>query len=336
MYKSLVSWVETIKDKNHSSGTALFIIKNNRTVLEHYSGRLSNAPDALPVTSSTRFNIASARKSYLGLAAAYAVYERKLGSLDDPAAIYFPEVDRDLLGNTTIRHLVTHSHGLHQDQEGLPYREFPPGEDWAYRGINVSMVAELIERLYGKSFPHLLKERVFDPLGLNQTGWETTRNENLAEVIVNPEEEASSSLGTTTNGMESNLFVSARDLALWGNLHINMGKANGKQIVPKKVIELAASIQSPSYKNKELPQNGFFWYVQGEPAAQSEMGERVPKGSYQILGVTGPTILVIPEHQAVIVKMYNKRYNYGGKNYLPYLREFSNLAADCLKREEVR
>ncbi|EDL64615.1 hypothetical protein BSG1_09116 [Bacillus sp. SG-1] len=66
------------------------------------------------------------------------------------------------------------------------------------------------------------------------------------------------------------------------------------------------------------------------------MGGRVPKGSYQILGVTGPTILVIPEYNAVVVKMYNKRYNYGADNYLYYLREFSNLVADCLKSESFR
>ncbi|RIW39006.1 class A beta-lactamase-related serine hydrolase [Bacillus salacetis] len=336
MYERLVSWVEEIKDRNQSPGTALFIIKDNRTVLEHYSGRLSNSSGASSVTGRTRFNIASARKSYLGLAAAYAVFERKIGSLDDAAAEYFPEYSRDLLGSTTIRHLITHSHGLHLDEAGRPFREFPPGENWAYRGINVLMMTDLIQRLYGKSFPQLLKERVFDPLGFQETGWETTPSEHLAKVVVDPGEKAISSLGATTDGMESNLFVSARELALWGNLHLQMGKVDGKQIVPREVIELATSNQSPSYKKRELPQNGFFWYVQGDPAAQSELGELVPKGSYQILGVTGPAILMIPEYQAVVVKMYNKRYNYGGENYLHYLREFSNLAADCLRKEEVR
>ena len=67
------------------------------------------------------------------------------------------------------------------------------------------------------------------------------------------------------------------------------------------------------------------------PSLRSEIGERVPKGSYQILGVTGPTLLVIPKYNLVVSKMYNKRYNYegiDGKNYLYYLREFSNLVAD--------
>ncbi|MGD7025069.1 serine hydrolase domain-containing protein [Rossellomorea vietnamensis] len=328
MYEKLISWVEHIKEKNHSSGAALLIIKDNQTVLEHYSGTQSNFPGAKQVTSKTRFNIASARKSYLGLAVAYAVHEGKIGSLDDFAVDYFPEWDPDLLGSTTIRHLLTHSHGLNTAQEGVPFREFSPGQNWAYRGINIRMMTELVNRLYQKSFPQLLKERVFDPMGFSETGWEIEPHENLAEVIVEPEERADSSLGSTRDGMDKNLFVSARELAQWGNLHLNMGKAAGKQIVPEEVVRLATTIQSPVYENKDLPQNGFFWFVQGEPALQSELGEKVPRGSYQILGVTGPTVLVIPKHNMLIVKMYNKRYNYGGENYLHYLREFSNLAAE--------
>ena len=102
-------------------------------------------------------------------------------------------------------------------------------------------------------------------------------------------------------------------------------------IIPKEVIEIATEIQSPKYKNQKLPCNGLFWYVQGKPADNSEIGERVPEKSYQILGITGPTLLVIPKYNIVVAKMYNKRYNYGGDNYLHYLREFSNLVADTFK-----
>ena len=73
--------------------------------------------------------------------------------------------------------------------------------------------------------------------------------------------------------------------------------------------------------------------VQDTPARRSEIGERVPKGSYQILGINGPTLLVIPEYNVVVAKMYNKRYNYGGANYLHYLKEFSNVVADTWREQ---
>lgn len=324
IFQKLISYVEEIKDRNHSSGAALVIMKDNEIVLEHYSGYHSNVAGAMPIHEHSQFNVASARKSYLGLAVAYAVYEGKIG-LDDLAINYLQEYE--ILGNTTFRHLVTHSHGLHEREDGTIFREFPPGEGWAYRGINVEMMTKLINKLYGQTFPELLQERVFAPLGFKETAWQTAPNANLVQVIDNPNEPATYKLGKTSNGLESNLHTSAREFALWGNLHLN----NGKQIVPKEVIQLATQVQNPFYKNKDLPQNGLFWYVQDTPTLKSEIGERVPKGSYQILGITGPTLLVIPKYNLVVVKMYNKRYNYGGSQYLHYLREFSNLAADIFK-----
>lgn len=72
-YDKLISWVEDIKEKNHSSATALCIIKDNKIVLEHYSGYHSNTSTTKRVTASSQFNVASARKSYLGLMIAYAL-----------------------------------------------------------------------------------------------------------------------------------------------------------------------------------------------------------------------------------------------------------------------
>lgn len=323
IYEKLITYIEDIKEWNHSSGAALVIMQDNKIVLEHYSGYHSNTKNDRPIDGTSQFNVASARKSYLGLVIAYALYEGKMKSLDDLAVQYFENIDKEMLGQTTIRHLVTHSHGLHQQEDGTIFREFAPGEGWAYRGINILMMTELVNRLYGKSFPEFLEERVFKPLGFNQTAWQTELNEKLVQVVHHPTEPASYKVGNSNNGMDSNLHTSAREFAQWGNLHLN----NGMGIVPKQVIQLATQVQSPPFKNKDLPQNGLFWFVQGFPAKQSELGERVPKGSYQILGVTGPTLLVIPEYNVVVAKMFNKQYNYGGSNYLHYLREFSNLVA---------
>ncbi|MBY7120741.1 beta-lactamase family protein [Bacillus sp. 16GRE42] len=330
-YDKLISWVENIKEENHSSATALCIIKDNKIVLEHYSGHHSNISTSKKITASSQFNVASARKSYLGLMVAYALYEGKINSIDDEAIKYFNDFDPVLLGKTTIRHLVTHSHGLGETNDGTIFREFEPGQAWAYRDINVRMVTRLIYQLYNKSFPELLKERVFDLANFKETGWRIQQDENLVKVVDNPNEDAISEIGTVDDGTEKNLFVSAREFAYWGNLHLKQGVINGKKIIPKEVIEIATGLQSPTFTNNELPQNGLFWYVQNEPALSSELGERVPKGSYQILGITGPTLLVIPECNVVVAKMYNKRYNYGGDNYLYYLREFSNLVADTFR-----
>jgi CubicO group peptidase (beta-lactamase class C family) len=195
----------------------------------------------------------------------------------------------------------------------------------------VLMMTRLVNRLYNTNIPEFLRERVFSPLGFKETAWQTKANSLLVKQIDDPEVEGAYNIGRFADGMDSNLHTSAAEFAQWGNLHLNKGFAKGKQIVPKEVIEIAIQVQSPLYKDHKLPQNGLFWYVQGRHAAYSELGDRVPEGSYQILGVTGPTLLVIPKYNLVVTKMYNKRYNYGGDNYLYYLREFSNLVADTFR-----
>ncbi|WP_435990706.1 serine hydrolase domain-containing protein [Rossellomorea sp. LjRoot5] len=326
--EELISWVEEIKDKNGSSAGALYILKDNHVVVEHYSGRHSHEEDARIVQADSQFNVASARKSYLGLAVSFTLYDKYIESLDDPISVYMPELDAEIVMDTTIRHLATHSHGLHIDEKGQWYREFKAGTGWAYRNIGVEILTELIQRLYGKGFPQLLEERIFSRIGLKETGWRTEPDANLVNIIVEVTEPSLSGLGTTNDGTEKNLFVSAREFALWGQLHLQKGRMKGEQIVPSQVIELSTSIQNVAYHDESLPDNGLFWYVQGEARPRSEMGERVPRESYQILGVTGPTLLVIPSLNIVVAKMYNKRYNYGGEDYLHYLREFSNKVAD--------
>lgn len=73
---------------NHSSASSLVVIKDNEIILEHYCGYHSNLVSSAPITESSKFNIASARKSYLGLAVAFALYEKKIKSIDDYAVDY--------------------------------------------------------------------------------------------------------------------------------------------------------------------------------------------------------------------------------------------------------
>ena len=153
----LISYVENIMELNHSSASALVVIKGNKIVLEHYSGYHSNYVSSEPITEASKFNVASARKSYLGLAVAFALYEKKIKSIDDYAVDYFDGYDKEILANTTIRHLVTHSHGLHQKDDGTLFREFDAGKGWAYRGINVLMMTELIYKSIWKEFSRVTK-----------------------------------------------------------------------------------------------------------------------------------------------------------------------------------
>lgn len=76
-YKHLISYVDKIKELNYSTASALIVIHNDKIVVNHYNGRHSNVASSKKISQSSQFHVASARKSYLGLAVAYALYEGK-------------------------------------------------------------------------------------------------------------------------------------------------------------------------------------------------------------------------------------------------------------------
>jgi CubicO group peptidase (beta-lactamase class C family) len=332
-FDGLVSYADQINERNQGSGSAIVVIQNDVIVTEHYAGFHSHLPNALPIQADSQFNVASCRKSYIGFAVAVAVYEGKISSIDDQVLVYLPELDPAAMAGTTIRHLLTHTHGLARDGEGHVIREFAPGRSWAYHNVNIELLTAVVRRVTGKSVAQIVRERVFEPLGFLETGWRTERNERLVQVIHSPAGAPDWAIGNNADGDgdQKNLFVSARDFAYWGYLHLTKGRIHGRQVVSAEIFAMSTSLQSPLLSDPTLPNNGFLWFVQDRPSALNLLGEQVPVGSYQIVGVTGPLLLVIPEQNLVVARMSNRHPNYGGDvGYLHYLREFGNRVMQCL------
>ncbi|KEZ51584.1 serine hydrolase domain-containing protein [Metabacillus indicus] len=311
------------------SGAAVFVIQNDSVVLEEYIGEQSNKPDARDMQPDTQFHVASVRKSYIGFAVAYAVHIGCIHSIDDLVMSYLPELNETVWKDTTIRHLLTHTHGL-SEKEGAVYREYEAGEKWTYRQVGVNALTEIVKRTTGQTISEIVHEQVFTPLGFSESDWYAEKNEKLVDVILRSEQDSSWRTSKSTEGDKMNMYVSARELALWGYLHLKEGRMNGEQIIPKEVIQLATSLQSPATLDLDSPQNGFLWFVKDLPAKETEIGERVPRGSYQILGYTGVTLLVIPEENIVAVRMFNSFGSPEGYDYLQDVRSFGDTVMGCL------
>ncbi|KOP78851.1 serine hydrolase domain-containing protein [Cytobacillus solani] len=327
-FQSVELHVRNTSNMVDCSGASVMVIHNDQIASEAYWGKHSKAPDARPVQEDSQFHVASVRKSYIGFAAAYAIYNGYIQSIDDEAVKYLPAVHTEVFGNTTIRHLLTHTHGLDRF-EGNNIREFPPGQSWAYREISIEILTQIIHCSTGKSIAEILKEQVFNPLAFNETGWHDDHSEKLAEVIRDPDNKFWST-DKGTDGNKKNMYVSTRELAYWGYLHLKQGCIDGKQVVAKEIIRLATSLQSPELINMDLPQNGFLWFVKNLPAKKTEIGELVPEGSFQILGYTSVALLVIPKHNIIAVRMFNSFGSPPGYDYLADIRAFGDTVMKCI------
>jgi len=311
------------------SGGAVMVILKDQVVHEDYFGRQSLADHARDVQADTQFHVASVRKTYIGFAAAYAVYSGCIASIDDPVVRYLPMLDSELLAGTTIRHLLTHTHGLMQ-KENHVIREFPAGTNWAYRAIGIEWMTQIIKETTGKTVAELIQTLICEPLDFKETGWYAEKHKQLVDVIIQNPNDPSWYTSNSIDGDKMNMYVSARELALWGYLHLNQGVINGKRLVPKEVIELVVSVQSPILQDNNLPQNGFLWFVKEYPALKTEIGSQVPTCSYQILGYTNTALLVVPEHNLVAVRMLNSFGSPPEYDYLQDIRSFGDTLIHCL------
>jgi CubicO group peptidase (beta-lactamase class C family) len=164
------------------------VVGSNEAILYERGFGLANVAEGVPFTPNTPSNGASMGKT-LTAAAILMLQEDGLIDLDDPVTKYLPEFPYPEI---KIRHLISHSSGLHPDgvyfsylapEVGLqtndqllqilvdqtPPLAFPPGSAFEYSGTGFNMAAILMERVTGKSYASFLQERIFDPLAMDSS-----------------------------------------------------------------------------------------------------------------------------------------------------------------------
>ncbi|MGR3763004.1 serine hydrolase domain-containing protein [Rossellomorea sp. NS-SX7] len=333
-YKPILDHVHNTFKTVICTGASTLVIHKDSIVLEQYIGKQSAAKDARNVQADTQFHVASVRKSYIGFAVSYALYYGYIRSIDDLVVSYLPELNETLWKETTIRHLLTHTHGL-KKEGNKTVREFTPGSNWSYKQIGIEALTQIVKRTTSKTVSDIVHETFFIPLGFTESNWYSEKHERLVDVILRYEGDEDWSTSESTEGDKMNMYVSTRELAYWGYFHLRKGNINGKQIVPREMIELVTALQSPPTLHKDLPQNGFLWFVKDEPAKKTEIGHLVPKGSYQILGFTNVTLLVVPEEDLVAVRMFNSFGSPEGYDYLEDVRSFGDEVMRCVAETKV-
>jgi CubicO group peptidase (beta-lactamase class C family) len=176
-------------NKRDSPGCALGVIRDGRFVYKRGYGT-ANLDYEMPITSATVFYIGSTSKQFTAMSIAILARKGKL-SLDDPIQKFLPELP-NVYKNVTITHLLHHTSGIRdylvlislsdrhvddvladEDVLRLLARQralnFPPGEGFLYSNSNYFLLADVVERVSGKSLREFAEESIFKPLGMNHT-----------------------------------------------------------------------------------------------------------------------------------------------------------------------
>jgi CubicO group peptidase (beta-lactamase class C family) len=180
---------DTVLSMSNFNG-GIIVAKNGRIIFEKYKGSV-NLDGVDSVTENTPFHIASVSKTFTAMAILKLQEQGKL-LVTDTLTKYFPDFNYKYI---TVRDLLSHRSGLPnylyfmtelgwnkdsiiQNSDVLNWLNIkkplikdltPPNTKFTYNNTNYVLLALLIEKISGMSYPDFMKRNVFNPLKMTNT-----------------------------------------------------------------------------------------------------------------------------------------------------------------------
>jgi len=246
---------------------ALLVAKEGEVVYQKGHG-YANMEWQIPNHPTTRFRIGSVTKQFTAMLIVQLAAQGQL-NLQQTVSSYLPEYPKENGERITLHHLLTHSsgipnnHGPSKPRKDIPGMtipdnyaaqdlvdafsalplEFTPGAKFSYCNAGYSLLGLIIERVTGKAYEAALKERIFDPLGMKNTGFDKHRN-----LIENRAAGYFRSWGSWYNAnyvdissvyAAGGLYSTVEDLNLWDQALYT------EEIVPKTYMDLVFTAHLP-------------------------------------------------------------------------------------------
>ncbi len=322
-------------------GVALAVGRWGKIVHLRGYGRIDAAPGAAPVTDSTLFDMASLTKVVATTTAAMILEDEGKLNLDASIRSYLPELDAPGKATITMRMMLTHTGGfeafapLWRDTKGRTafVRQinarplaYAPGDSTVYSDWDFVLSGLAIERITGMPLDQFLSRRMWQPLGMRDTGYnpllsgampadsactagfraghpmlsriamtETDTVYRRIRVHGIVHDENACALGGVAG--HAGLFSSARDLAAFAQMLLNGGEYGGaRQIQPTTVARWTA-------RQSRRSSRGIGWDT---PSPRSSAGRYFSPRSFGHTGFTGTSIWVDPERGLYVVVLTNR------------------------------
>ena len=269
-----VNQLDEVVEEIHS----LMVLRNGKVITEAWWDPLS--PDQSHI-------LWSLSKSFTSVAVGMAIDEGAL-AIADPVIKFFgqdelPETVSENLQKMTVRDLLTMSTGHSTEPWATgdepwtksflasPVDELP-GTRFRYSTPATYMLSAIIQKTTGQKLRDFLLPRLFKPLGIDPPQWDES-----------PE-------GISFGGF--GLYLKTEDIAKFGQLLLNEGAWNGKQILPKSWVKEATGFQIDNNQGQESSdwQQGYgyqFW--------------RCRHDAFRGDGKDGQFCIVMPKDDMVVV-----------------------------------
>ena len=303
-----------IKEEYENMNGMLVVQKGDYIFENYYNGHGPN--DA--------FHIASVTKTVISALIGICIDKGYIKSVDQKVIEFFSEYNVNS-SEITVRHLLTMTapHPFIDWQE--PLEELCMQRDWVqytlnrigqggeigsfkYSSAGAHVLSAIITSVTGKSAREFANEYLFQPLGMSEIpnynmkafGFDDLFGKAVKGWVHDPN-------GISTGGW--GLTLTVRDMAKFGQLYLNEGIHNGKQILSKSWIKESIAMNSNQY--------GYLWWLREEEGVYS----------YCAMGDGGNIICCITERELVVAIASESIPNAGDRwklikeCILPYLKD---------------
>ena len=292
-------------------GAAVGIVRGGRLVFAQGFG-VASVETKAPVTPDMLFRLGSTTKMFTAAAVAGLALEEKL-SLEAPLGKYLAFLPPGV-GRATAHQLLTHTAGImdaavmngSHDDDALgagirgwtdAYLFTQPGRIFSYSNPGYWLAGYLAESVAGKPYADVLKERLFDPLGMRRTTLRplVAMTYPLAQGhdgggIVRP------AADNVANWPAGSIFSSVEDLARFTVAFLNKGQLEGREALSPALI---AKLSTPYVRIAGSPNS----YGYGLTVAATRGVRMVSHGGSR-LGY-GSSIQMAPDHGVAVIVLAN-------------------------------
>jgi len=256
----LVEQLEQQRQTLHVAGMAIAVVKDDEVILAKGFG-VTNVEKATPVTPETIFAIGSSTKSFTSTVVGMLVDEGKM-DWDDPIAKYLPYFQMNVESDNesaevTLRDVLSHRTGftrmgilfasgqipreevLLDATKAEPYVPFR--EKWYYSNVTYMSAGVAAGKVDGTDWDTLVKERIFEPLGMDSTTTSVTQAEKdsrLASGYLWDEDLQAYEYKPMRNvdniGPAGAINSNVLDMAQWLRLQLNHGEYEDRHLVSEE------------------------------------------------------------------------------------------------------
>ena len=327
-------------DDNELSAIQTAIVKNGKLIhFDSYGS--SDISENDPLEEDDIFRIASMTKPIVSIGL-MMLYEEGKFNLNDPVYKYIPEFKnltikkrkkvKPVKNHVKIIDLLRHSAGLNfkgpedyrkvismnleeytKESVKEPLR-FEPGTTWWYSS-STDICGYLIEILSGQKLDVYLKDKIFDPLKMNDTSFELPKNklDRLTTLYVVGEKKELVSFDNKSNSPFKNkvtllngsggLLSTTKDYLKFSVMLLNNGSIGSEQILKKSTLDLMKQDHSLGLKYKKLVFGKKKGFGLGFEVVKEEDTKFGSKGTFGWGGMFGTYFRADPKQNMVYIYM---------------------------------